>query len=154
MTRTLLGLIFTALAVQALANDDYRIGDIQIARPWSRATPPGASTGAVYMALSTKGSGADRLVKAESAVAEKVELHTMRMEEGMMKMRPVDAVELRPGAATELKPGGLHVMLLGIKRPLTEGERFPLTLHFEKAGKVEIRVEVAKAGAGAPGHHR
>jgi copper(I)-binding protein len=153
MTRIGLVLLSAALAFPAAAQDDFRAGDITVARPWARATPPGAGAGGVYMALSTKG-GADRLVKAESAVAERVELHTMSMEGGVMKMREIGVVDVKPGAATELKPGGLHVMLLGLKKPLAEGQRFPLTLHFEKAGRIEVQVAVGKAGAAMHGHHK
>lgn len=70
-----------------------------------------------------------------------------------MKMRQIPAVELAAGKTTELKPGGFHVMLLGLTKPLREGERFPLTLVFEKAGKIDIEVEIAKAGAGGHHHH-
>jgi copper(I)-binding protein len=67
-------------------------------------------------------------------------------------MRPVEAIEVTPGAPIVLQPGGLHVMLIGLKAPLKEGERFPLTLTFERAGTIEVEVVVEKLGAMGPDH--
>ena len=111
----------------------YKEGDIKITHPWARATAGQAVNGAVYVSFDNQGKEADRLLSAASPIAEKVELHTHLMEEGVMKMRPVPAIDLPAGATVTLKPGGLHIMLFGLKAPLVEGTRFPLTLVFEKA---------------------
>lgn len=142
----------TFIAGAALAHD-YKKGGVHVDHPWSRATAPQARNGAAYFVLNATGAEGDRLLSAASPAAEKVELHTHLMEDGVMKMRPVTAIEVTPGSPTMLQPGGLHVMLLGLKAPLARGEKFPLTLTFEKAGelKVDVNVEEAGAGAGAPG---
>lgn len=155
--------MFASAAVAALlsfavpaAAHDYKAPGLHIDHPWSRATAGSARNGAAYMTLNAVGDGDDRLLSAASPVAEKVELHTHLMEDGVMKMRPVTAIEVTPGSPTTLQPGGLHVMLLGLKAPLVKGEKFPLTLTFEKAGKVEVEVNVEAAGAAtAPaGEHK
>lgn len=136
------------VAAAAAIADTIKSGDISVEQAWSRATPPGAGAGAVYMTLSTAGKGADRLVKVESTAAKSAELHTMSMDAGgVMKMRPVAAIEVNPGRKTELKPGGVHVMLIGLRKPLVEGDIVPLTLTFDKAGRVEVQARVGKAGA-------
>jgi hypothetical protein len=133
---------------------DYTVGPLTIEQPWARASV--AANGAAYMTISTAGSEADQLVAATSPVADKVELHTHIVEGDVMRMRPVKAIDVNIGEPAVLKPGGLHVMLIGLKGPLKQGERFPLTLTFEKAGSVTVDVDVEAIGAatsrGARGH--
>lgn len=121
-------------------------GPIRIENPWARATPPGAEVGGVYLTLKNTGP-VDRLVSGSSPVAERTELHTMSMDGGVMKMRPLPAIEVPAKGVVVLKPGGLHVMLVGLKRPLKEGERISLTLTFEKAGNLHVEVPVASLEA-------
>jgi periplasmic copper chaperone A len=123
---------------------------IAVENPWARATPGNSKTGAAYMTVIDRGSAPDRLVGVSSPVAARAQLHTASNENGVMKMRQVDGIPLEPGKPIELKPGGYHVMLVDLKQPLKEGDRFPLTLTFEKAGSVAVTVTVQKAGAGAP----
>jgi hypothetical protein len=122
----------------------YEIGDLVIDHPWSRATS--ARDDATYMTLVNEGEEADRLVKAASPVATRAELHIHLMENNVMKMRPVETLEVHPGEPTVLRPGGLHIMLIGLNKPLEMGDSFPLTLTFEKAGSVEVEVNVEKTG--------
>jgi len=129
---------------------DYKLGDLTIDHPWARASV--AANGAAYMMISTSGNTPDQLVEATSPVAGKVELHTHIVEGDVMRMRPVKAIEVNIGEPTVLKPGGLHVMLIGLKAPLKEGEKFPLTLTFDKAGTVTVDVTVQATGAGLPEH--
>jgi len=129
----------------ATAKPVASVGDIAIAAPFARATP--VKVGGAFMVLRNSGKADDKLVKAASPVAEHVELHEHVMEDGAMRMRPVDGVPVPAGGSTALQPGGYHVMLIGLKQPLKEGERFPLTLTFEKAGTVTIEVPVVKPGA-------
>jgi hypothetical protein len=136
------GLVVAADAAGAL---EYKFGPITIVHPCARATP--ARVGGTYMTLRNSGSTSDRLIGASSPEAEKAETHETKVESGMAMMRAVGAVELKPGATVELKPGGLHLMLLGLKRPLKEGETLKLTLVFEKAGAVEIEAVIEKAGS-------
>ena len=132
---------------------------IQLEQPWARESPPMVKNGAAYMTLVNTGAETDRLLSASGEVAETIELHTHLLENNVMKMRKVDAIEVAPGEPTALKPGGLHVMLLGLKKPLVAGQTFPLTLKFEKAGEVPVQVMVrGKDAATQPGsghaHHQ
>jgi len=119
---------------------------IEVQHPWARATVPGASNGVAFMTLLATGE-ADQLVAASSPVAEHVDLHTNVMNNGVMEMRPIDALDVAPGKPTTLAPGGLHLMLMGLKHPLTEGSTFPLTMKFRKAGEVTVNVRVSGMGA-------
>ena len=137
-----------ALAGQAVAEDS----GIQVEQPWARATPGSVKTGAVYFTIENKGAAPDRLLSLSSPVAGSATLHEMQMEGNIMKMRPLGSVTIAPGKSIELKPSGNHVMLEGLKQPLKEGEHFPLTLNFEKAGPQQVEVAVGKVGAmGPPG---
>ena len=140
--RTLLALFFTLAALGAYAQDA-----VKITAPWARATPGGAKNGAAYMTLES--ASPDALVAVSSPIADRLELHTHVQDAGVMKMMPIEQVTLDPGKQVEMKPGGIHVMMMGLKRPLTEGEMFPLTLTF-KSGKREVEVRVEKPGASAP----
>lgn len=120
---------------------------IAVSSAWARATPPGAKTGAVYATLANKGQRTDRLVGIVTPTADEAQLHIATNDNGVMRMRPVPTFELKPGEQVVLKPGAMHVMLMGLKRPLKAGESFPLTFEFAHAGKVEAPVTVAKAGA-------
>jgi copper(I)-binding protein len=116
-------------------------------KAWARATTSAAATGVVYLSLADTGPAADRLVGVATPVAAHADMHIMVMEGNVMQMRPVDAVDLKPGERIQFKPSGLHIMLTDLKRPLTRGERFPVTLDFEKAGKVDVEVLVLPIGA-------
>lgn len=143
-------LLLTAVAAHA---GDVASGTLTIKDPWSRATP--ARNGVAYLTIFNRGAETDRLVGAESPVAGRIELHTHSMKDGIMRMHSIDGIELTPGEPAVLAPGGDHVMLMGLKAPLKEGQTFPLTLVFEKGGKVTVEVAVGKAGAMNPGdgHH-
>jgi copper(I)-binding protein len=153
--RRTLSLCLLAAATLAVATpagaEDYRVGDIRIDRPWARATPGQVRIGAAYFTLEDVGGAPDRLLRVESPVAAKGEIHTHMAEGSVMQMRPVGALEIRPGAPTVLQPGGLHVMLIDLKQPLKAGDRFALTLEFEHAGRIEIMVPVERIGARGPG---
>jgi periplasmic copper chaperone A len=121
---------------------------IAVEQPWARATPAGAQTGAVYMTLDNKTDAADRLTGASSNVAAQVQVHEMAVVDGVMQMRQLtDGLPIPAGGSVTLKPGSYHVMLIGLKKPLTPGETFPLTLTFAKAGNISVRVPVQAMGA-------
>ncbi len=141
-----------ALCVAPASAGDARLGDLAISQPWARASAGKTRAGAAYVTITNQGREVDHLMRAETPVAATASLHTHRMEDGIMKMRPVEAVEINPGAPTVMKPGGLHIMLMGLKAPLMEGETFPLTLTFEKAGSIDVRGMVERVGAMAPAH--
>lgn len=123
---------------------------IRVETAWARASAGEAKNGAAYMTLHNVGAGPDKLLSAASPVAGKVELHNHIMVGNVAQMRPVDAIEVSPGSPTVLQPGGLHVMLLDLKSPLKAGQSFPVTLTFERAGKVEASVAVQAIRAPAP----
>lgn len=129
------------VAAPALAHD-YMQGDIHIMKPWSRPLPAVSTNGAAYMTLMNKGGTPDKLLSASTPAAKKAEIHNHIMDGGMMKMRRVAAVEIVPGKAAVFEPGGLHVMLMGLTEPLVDGKSFPLTLNFERAGTVEVKVMI------------
>ncbi|KQQ91031.1 copper chaperone PCu(A)C [Aureimonas sp. Leaf324] len=132
---------------------EFKVGSIGIEHPWSRATPPGARTGAGYLALSNSGTETDRLVSAASPMAEKVEVHEMTIVDGVMNMSQVaGGIEIPAGGEAALAPGGFHLMLVGIKEPFKQGDMVPVTLTFEKAGSVEVELDVGSMGAKEPAH--
>jgi len=131
---------------------DYEVGPIHISQPWARATPKGASAGAAYMTVTNTGGVPDRLSCVSSDASGKCQIHTMTMEGGVMKMRPVEGgLEIKPGETVTLKPGGLHVMLMDLKHPLQQSRDVKITLKFEHAGTVDVEYPIAAIGAAAPG---
>jgi copper(I)-binding protein len=137
--RAVLGLLLCLAPVAVHAE-----GNIMVETAWSRAALAGR-TGVVYFSVMAMG-GADTLLSAATPVAERAELHKSMESGGMSQMRPVDSVPVAAGATVDFAPGGLHVMLIGLKHDLKEGDSFPLTLKFEHAGTVETTVKVGKAG--------
>jgi copper(I)-binding protein len=121
---------------------DYRAGDMLVAQPWSRATPPVATVGAVYFSLTNVGRTADRLMAISTPIAGKVEMHESRKVQGMIQMRAVTSIECLPGQTVQSEPGGLHVMLLDLTQPLAAGTQFPLLLRFRDAGTLTVQVQV------------
>jgi copper(I)-binding protein len=144
----LFGLVLTAAHAR-----DYKAGSLEIADPWSRATPKGSSVAAGYMTIKNTGSTPDRLISGSADVGSGFQIHEMKMEDGVAKMRPIKGgLEIKPGDTVELKPGSSHVMFVGLKKPLAAGDRINATLVFEKAGTVSVEYEVRAMGA-EPGHH-
>ncbi len=151
----ILALLIATLAV-AQAHD-YELGALSVGHPWARASAGAAPTGAAYLTVRNDGAEADRLVAVETPAAGRAELHTHLHENGVMKMREVEGgIELPAGESVALAPGGLHVMLFGLAAPLEEGSRFPMTLVFEKAGRLEVEIAVESIGyrpeSGGEGH--
>jgi periplasmic copper chaperone A len=148
--RTLLTLAATTLLIVAASLAFGQGTSIQVGQPWARATPAGASTGAVYLTITNKSQEMDRLLSASSDVADKLQIHEMKVVNGVMEMREITGgLSVSAGGSVELKPGSYHIMLSGLKKPLKAAETIPLTLDFEKAGKVSITVPIR---ATAPGH--
>ena len=131
---------------------DYRFGDLKINHPWARATAGLARNGAAYVTLANEGEAVERLLGVTTPVARKARLHGHIVEAGIVKMRPVEAIEVAPGEPVVLKPGGFHIMLMGLEAPLEAGAAFPMTLRFAVAGAIEIEVRVESAGARTPEH--
>ena len=152
MKALLLSLGLILMGAAAAVAHDYKAGSITIDHPWAKASIGQAKAGAAYLVLVNDGDAADRLVAVKADVSELVELHTHTMEDGVMRMRAVPAIDVPAGATTELKPGGLHIMLLNLKAPLVEGESFPATLVFENAGEVVVEVAIEAAVGGQHEH--
>jgi periplasmic copper chaperone A len=131
--------------------EEVKVGDLVISQAWSRATPGGAKIGGGYLTIQNKGSAPDRLLGGSADVAARVQIHEMAVNNGVMTMRPLDkGLAIEPGKTVKLAPGGHHLMLLDLKSPLKQGDRLPVTLEFEKAGKVKLSLEVQGLGAQRP----
>jgi copper(I)-binding protein len=131
--------------------EEMKAGDLVITQAWSRATPGGAKIGGGYLTIENKGSVPDRLIGGSADVAGNVQVHEMAMNSGVMTMRALDkGLAIEPGKTVKLAPGGYHLMLLDLKGPLKQGDKLPVTLEFEKAGKVKLTFDVQGIGAQAP----
>ena len=150
----ILGATALVLAALTASAHDFKVGAISIGHPHARATVAGQPTGGGFLKLDNKG-GDDRLVSASATVSRAVEIHEMKMDGDMMRMRQVDGIALPAGKTVELQPGGYHIMFVGLKEPLKAGTKFPMKLRFEKAGEVEVMVNVeAPAAAAAASSHQ
>jgi len=143
----ILNILLFATPTLALAQQN----GIQVDHAWSRAAIAG-HTGVVYLTITDTGA-ADRLTAIATPVATEAALHESFSDNGISKMRPVAALAVQPGKPVMLAPGGYHIMLMGLKQPLKQGDSFPVTLTFEKAGPVTATVTVQKAGASTPTSH-
>lgn len=151
MTRSLFVLAAAAASLSwtlpALAHD-YAAGSLAIAHPWSRQAPVSAPVVGGYVSITNNGAEPDRLVGGSSPVAKRVEIHVSSVQDGVAKMRPAeDGIEIAPGETVELKPGGTHIMFIKPSNLPDEGQKFPATLEFEKAGAVEVEFAVQAMGA-------
>ena len=148
MSRLAILLALCATLIAPAAAHEYNVGSLHIGHPWSRATPKGATIGAGYLKITNNGTTPDRLIGGSSDAAKSFELHVMSMENGVMKMRPVEGgIEIKPGETVEFKPESYHVMFVGLKEPLVQGHRVKATLDFAKAGKVAVEFVVESIGA-------
>ena len=136
-------------AGQALAHD-YKAGTLTIEHPRTTAMP--GSNAAVYLTVRNDGAEADRLLGAKTQIAGAAELHVSNDVSGAMQMRPVDGIDLPAGAEVALQQGGSHIMLIGLTTTLTENGMVPLTLVFEKAGEVQVELDIEAAGGGHEHH--
>jgi hypothetical protein len=142
--------IAIALATGGHAHE-VKSGNFEIFHPSAPATTGEAKNAVVFMTIDNRGAVLDRLIGAESPVAERVELHRHETEDGATKMGPVVAVDLPPGASVKLAASGVHLMLVGL-RQLVEYGTFPMTLIFEGAGRVDVEIQIDEAGATEPAH--
>lgn len=136
--------------------EPYRAGSITVSDAWARETAPAQKAGGGFMIIDNAGNRPDRLLSATSGVADKVELHTVSMDGGVMRMRPVaGGIAIPARGKVELRPGSFHIMFMGLKVPLRRGESVPVTLRFAQAGTVTARLAVQPIGAMGPdgGHH-
>jgi periplasmic copper chaperone A len=145
-------LALAQLLAPAAQAGDYDVGPIHIAQPWARATPKGAMSGAAYMTITNRGTAPDRVNCVSSDASGQCQIHSMTMEGGVMKMRPVEGgLEIKPGETVTLQSSGFHVMLVALKHPIEQGQTVKATLKFDHAGTVDVEYPVAAIGAPAPG---
>lgn len=135
-----------ALLLSGFANaHDYKSGNLHIDHPWSKQVPPTSAVAAAFFNVMNHGDEDDTLLSAESPIAGKTELHAHIHEDGMMKMREVENIDIPANSTRTLKPGSYHIMFFNLQKVPALGDRFPLTLHFSKAGAIKIDVAVEKA---------
>jgi periplasmic copper chaperone A len=125
---------------------EYKAGALEIAHPWSQELPPNAPTVAAYFVIHNSGNTADKLLGVDSPIAGIAQLHEHVMQNDLMKMQEVPSVGIPAGGDVTFAPMAYHVMLLELKDRslLSDGKRFPLTMHFEKSGDVTVEVTVQK----------
>jgi periplasmic copper chaperone A len=146
--------VLAALAALPAQAADVTVGSLKISAPWARATPKGASVGGGYMTITNTGTAPDRLIGGSTDISKSFEVHEMKMDGGVMKMRELaGGLEIKPGQSVTLDPSGYHVMFVGLKAQLKQGGHFKATLQFAKAGKVDVDFSIegigAKTGGGA-----
>ena len=142
MIRSILSVSLLLLSVSVSAAGGARLGDLHVTNAWSRALPPIASTGAAYFTIDNRGSQPERLMGVMTPIARRAEIHEHAHADGVMRMQRVESVVIAPGAAVSFAPGKHHVMLFDLQQPLVAGVRYPLTLQFERAGELEVAVEI------------
>lgn len=146
LRRSVLTGLLAAVAAPAFAQARRRGRPSVVAEEaWVRLPPPAAPTAAAYLVLRNRAGRPDRLLGAASPAAERVEVHEMSMAGGVMRMRAVPALTIGGGEEIALAPGGLHLMLIGVRRPLRAGQRVPLTLRFERDGEQRVEAVVRAA---------
>ena len=129
------------------------LAQVEVVKPWARATPPGASVAGGYLVIRNKGASPERLVAASSPAAARVETHVTIRDGSISRMREVKGYDIPAGGSLELKPGAGHLMFVDIKAPFKQGSKVPATLRFQHAGEVHVQFEVQGMGAMAPGGH-
>ncbi len=137
-----------ALSVSFASAHEFKLGPLKIGHPWSRATPAGAKVGGGYLVIANDGDSDDTLVSATFESAGRTEIHQMSVDNGVMKMRPVEGgVAVPAHGKAELAPNGFHLMFMDLKQPLKQGEMMKGTLTFEKAGSVDVEFKVDSIAA-------
>jgi copper(I)-binding protein len=148
-----LALALAAGVPATVAAHGYTLGALKIGHPWARPTPNGAPTAAGYLTVTNTGAQADRLLGGSSPLAERIEVHQMSMDGGIMRMRELPGgLALAPGATVRLEPGGYHLMLVGPKAPFKVGDHIPATLKFARAGAVKVEFYVQASPPVAEDH--
>lgn len=147
--------IFAAAALTMAAIIAFAAGaranDIVVTQAFARASAtPAAKSASVYLTLTNHGSEPDRLIAVATEAAQMAHVHETASAEGVMKMRPVDSIDLAPGSTVVLQPGGMHIMLMGLRAPLKKGQTLELRLTFEKSGGLKIAVPIAGVAADGP----
>jgi copper(I)-binding protein len=153
--RTLLIPVALTVSATSVGAHDYTRGGLFIDHPWTRPTPQGVKVGAGYFVIRNRGKSPDRLVSASSPIAGKVEIHQTSVKDGVATMREVQGgLKIAPGKSVEFKPRSFHLMLLDLKQALKQGDKFPATLVFDKAGAIDVEFQVDATSTAAPAKHK
>lgn len=137
-------IVLTPYTAQAFSGSES--ATIQTYDAYAFATSPTPKNGAVFLTIKNTGIEDDALLSAQSDVAETIEIHEMAMRDGIMQMRKLESLMVTPDSKSILEPTGNHIMLIGLNKPLVEGESFPMTLNFENAGDITIDVAITAPG--------
>lgn len=152
-THVLALVLFAAACSPPSADAPAETGDVFIGvgiiNPWAAPSPGGVDVAAGYMTVRNRGDAPETLTGASSPRAERVEIHTMSHEDGVMRMAPAGPVEIPVGETVAFAPEGLHLMFIGVSTPFAEGEEIPVTLNFTRAGDVTIDLPVRRPGDNA-----
>jgi periplasmic copper chaperone A len=151
MIRSILAVSLLLFSTHSLSADG-QTGTMQITGAWSRALPPVAPTGAIYLSIENRGEKPERLIDVSTTAAERAEIHEHVHADGVMRMQRVESVLIEPGRHITFSPGGHHIMLFGLQQPLVDGAQYPITLRFDGAGEVEVEVQVMKDAPDASHH--
>ena len=144
----------TLLFASAATAHEFKLGDLEIKHPWSRATLPGAKVATGYLIVKNNGAAPDRLLSVTAEISGKTEFHEMKVTDGVMSMRPLkDGIEIPANGKAKLEPGSYHIMFMDLKGPAVEGVKFKGTLTFAKAGTVNVEFAVDKAGGEDHSNH-
>jgi periplasmic copper chaperone A len=144
-------LLAGAVQIPAARSQEVKAGDLVISQPWSRAAPKGAEVASSYLTIENKGTAADRLVGGSADAATKFEIQQIGMVGGGLTVHPVEGgLAISPGEKVVLAPGGYYLALLNLKSPLKKGTKLPITLQFEKAGKVDVASDVLSPSSKGP----
>lgn len=141
-----LGVFFAVFATQASA------AEVELSDGWARATAGAGKTGVAYVTVVNHGPD-NAIIGASAPVAERASLHTHEMDGDVMRMRPVQSVDLPTGETVTFAPGGLHIMLMELSAPLAEGATFPLTLELATGDTTSTTVIIGGVGAMGPSDH-
>ncbi len=153
MSRTFSMLLASSLALApGIAPGAEAADQIAVSGAYVRAVPPGQTNSAAFLALTNTAGEAHALVAAESDAAEVVELHSHTMDDGMMKMRRIERIDLPAASTLSLEPGGRHLMLIGLKRQLAPGQEIRLFLTFEDGSRAQVNAPVRAIAPGNRGH--
>jgi copper(I)-binding protein len=153
--KTLLIAVALTVCATLVGAHDYTRGGLFIDHPWTRPTPQGIKVGAGYFVIRNRGKSPDRLVSASSPIAGKVEIHQTSIKDGVATMSEVSGgLQIAPGKSLEFKPRSFHLMLHDLKQPLKQGDKFPATLVFDKAGAIDVQFQVEAMSTTAPPKHK
>jgi copper(I)-binding protein len=145
--------MFSAATVHS---HSVELGDLEIDHPYALPSLKGVNSSATYFrSINNTGATPDRLIGVSSSISERMEMHRKMLDQGIMRMRPQTAIELPAHTQTQMRHDGqYHLMLLGLKRPLSDGDRFDLTLEFEHAGKITVKVWVQQPHEASDAQHK